>query len=331
MSKRSARPSKRFKLLRPAAVFLVGPTASGKTELIRQIARRLPIEVISCDSMQVYRELKILSQAPTAALLKAVPHHEVGVFPASREYGAAHFTARARKLIPQIVRRGRIPVVAGGTGLYAHMLIDGLFEGPGESPEIRERLTLRAEREGAPVLHRELTAADPEAAAVLHPNDARRIVRALEVIEATGQKFSDLKRRRKGIAAEWPVRIWGLEWDRPELYRRIDERVKTMFRSGAAAEVKRLAGRKRSKTAAACLGLREIQGWLFEGVAKEQAIAELQMNTRRYAKRQIGWWRRDARVRWIRREPGDRPAEIAKQWESEIRAWLEEQALLAQS
>lgn len=331
MSKRSAKPSKSFKFTRPAAAFLIGPTASGKTELVRAIARRLPVEVISCDSMQVYRELKILSQAPSAALRRAVKHHEVGVLPVAKEYSAAQFVAKAKKLIPVIIRRGRLPLIVGGTGLYVHALVDGLFEGPEAQPEVRQRLYDRASREGAPALHRELECLDPNAAAVMHPNDTRRIVRALEVIAVSGEKFSDLKRRRKGITGEWAVRLWGLAWDRTALYRRIDERVKAMFRSGARAEVRRLQGRARSRTAASCLGLREIQSWLLEGVAKEKAVAELQMNTRRYAKRQICWWNRDTRVRWIRREPQRPAAEAVDLLEREIHEWMTEEALLAQS
>lgn len=330
MSKRSVRPSKSFKFVRPVAAFLIGPTASGKTGLVRELARRLPIEVINADSMQVYKELHVLSQAPTASMRRAVRHHEVGVLPVSTEYSAARFVERARKLIPQIARRGRLPLVVGGTGLYVHALVDGLLEGPEPRLDVRDALYARVEREGAPALHRELKQIDPEAASVMHPNDARRIVRALEVIQVSGEKFSDLKRRRRGIAGEWPVRLWGLEWDRAELYRRIDERVKTMFRAGARAEVKRLTGRKRSRTAASCLGLREIQSWLVEGVSKEEAVAELQMNTRRYAKRQICWWGRDARVRWIRRTPQVSDRSAADQLEKAIREWFAEEGLLAQ-
>lgn len=330
MSKKSARPSKRYKFRRPAAAILVGPTASGKTDIVRELARRFPIEVISCDSMQVYRELKILSQAPPAPLVRRVPHHEVAVLPVSREYSAARFVERARRLIPAIIRRGRLPVVVGGTGLYVHSLVDGLFEGPEASPELRQKLYARVEREGAPALHRELAAADPEAASVMHPNDARRIVRALEVIQESGEKFSDLKRKRKGIWAEWPVRMWGLKWDRAELYRRIDARVLQMMRSGARAEVGRLIGRKRSRTAASCLGLREIQAWLLEGVSKEKTVADIQMNTRRYAKRQICWWGRDNRVRWVQRDPSQTPREAADIIAQEIQAWLAAEALLAQ-
>jgi tRNA dimethylallyltransferase len=328
LSTRSGRPFPEFNFARTAAIALIGPTGSGKTDLLVELSRRIPIEVINCDSMQVYKELRVLSQAPSAAVTRRVRHHGVGVLPVSREYSAARFVEHARKLVPLILKRGRLPVIAGGTGLYLNSLVDGLFDGPEAQPEVRARLYARAEKEGAPVLHAELMRADAAAAAKIHPNDTRRIVRALEVIETSGETFSALKARRKGVSGEWAVGIWGLEWDRAELYARIDRRVPVMVRSGARAEAGRLARKKLSRTAAACLGLEEMQAWNCGWMTREQAVAQVQMNTRRYAKRQLTWFRRDERIRWIRRTPDQSVPAAADQLASEVRRWLTEEAAL---
>lgn len=330
MSKPSGRPSPKFKFNRPALVALIGPTGSGKTDLVAELARRMPIEVISCDSMQVYRGLRVLSQAPSASLQKIVKHHEVATVPPAREYSAAKFVERVHRLVPVIQRRGNLPVLAGGTGLYFHSLVDGLFDGPQAQPEIRRRLYERAEREGAPALFVELERIDPEAAAKIHPNDSRRLVRALEVIEASGHKFSDLKARRKGVWGEWALALWGLQWDRAELYARIDRRVLTMMRAGARAEAERLKGRRLSRTARTCLGLRELWDCIDGTADREGTIARIQMNTRRYAKRQIGWFKRDTRIRWIHRRPDQTAAEVVDRWEPGLRSWLRKESLLAE-
>lgn len=331
MSTRSARRSRGFRFNRPAAISLIGPTGSGKTDLILALSKRLPIEVINCDSMQVYQGLEVLSQAPSRSVRKKVRHHEAVILPVSREYSAARFAERAHQLVPEIQGRGALPVICGGTGLYLHSLVDGLFEGPEAHPGIRARLYERAEREGAAALFIELERLDPDAAAKIHPNDTRRLVRALEVIETSGQTFSSLKAQRKGVWGEWAVALWGLHWERPELYARIDRRVPLMLRSGARAEVERLKGRRLSRTAAACLGLEEIRAWIAGKMTREAAIARIQMNTRRYAKRQVTWFKRDTRIRWIRRIPDQDPEEVAARWESEIRQWLERESLLAES
>jgi tRNA dimethylallyltransferase len=328
LSTRSGRPSPKFKFVRPAAVALIGPTGSGKTDLLVELSRRIPIEVINCDSMQVYRELRILSQAPSAAVMRRVKHHGVGILPVSREYSAARFVEHARKLVPGILKRGRLPVIAGGTGLYLNSLVDGLFDGPEAQPEVRGRLYARAEKEGAPVLHGELERIDPAAAAKIHPNDTRRIVRALEVIETSGETFSALKARRKGVWNEWAVAIWGLNWERSELYDRIDRRVPIMIRSGAKAEAERLGKKRLSRTAAACLGLEEMQAWSCGWMTREQVVAQVQMNTRRYAKRQITWFKRDERIHWIQRTRERGVPGVADQLAADIRDWLREGSIV---
>ncbi len=293
-------------------VVLVGPTASGKTAVAASLGVRIPLEVISADSMQVYRSLPILSQAPSAAVRKRVRHHLVLRHPAREEYNAARFAEDARKLIPRIRARGRLALVVGGTGLYVRALVDGLFKGPAKNAALRSRLERRARRHGAPFLHADPAAEDGEAAAKIHPNDLRRIIRALEVIRGTGEKFSDLKKRRRGLAAEEPVRLYGLRLDRADLYRRINRRTDKMFRSGAVEEVKRVLKKPLSMTSRMCLGVREIGAYLEGRAARGEALEALKRESRRYAKRQIAWFKSDTRIRWITVTPRSKPGAIAR-------------------
>lgn len=296
----------------PPVVFLVGPTASGKTAVAASLARRIPLEVISADSMQIYRLMPVLSQAPSAAVRKRVRHHLVLRLGPREEYNAARFARDARRLIPSIQKRGRLALVSGGTGLYVHALLDGIFTGPAKNAAFRSRLEARARAQGVPSLHAELAAADPEAAVGIHPNDLRRIVRALEVIHETGEKFSELKKRKSGLADERPVLVYGLRPERADLYRRIDRRTEKMFREGAVEEVRRLLKKPLSMTARMCLGIREI-GALLEGRAdRAEALEALKRESRRYAKRQITWFKRDTRIRWIAVKPGTKPQTIAR-------------------
>ncbi|MBF0253744.1 MAG: tRNA (adenosine(37)-N6)-dimethylallyltransferase MiaA [Candidatus Omnitrophica bacterium] len=321
MSKKSAPPSKKPDPNPEACVFLLGPTACGKTTFLDRLARRLPIEVISCDSMQVYRGLACLTQAPNAAQMRRVPTHLVGHLGVHEEYDAARFARSARLWIRRIVRRGKIPVVAGGTAFYATALLDGLFSGPAADETLRRRLADQAGREGVAALYGELAGLDPEAARVIHPNDLRRIIRALEVIHTAGRKFSDLKKERRGIWGAMPVRVHGLLWERKLLYERINLRAATMMNEGAVAEVRRVSARRVSKTASACLGLREIRDYLAGRQNLLRTTELIQMNTRRFAKRQMSWLKRDERIGWIRLAEEADIAHEADRLAGDLRKW----------
>ena len=286
-------------LLPIPVVFLVGPTATGKTETVAEIARHLPLEVISCDSMQAYRSMRLLTQAPAPALRKKDPHHLVETLSPASEYNAVRFASLARRLISRIARRKKIPFVVGGTGLYVTALLDGIFPGSGKDAAFRQKLMRRAARAGTPALHLELGRLDPGAAAKIHPNDLRRVGRAQEIIHTATDKISDLKPRRKGIWGEADCRVYGLRCERKELYGRIDRRVDRMFEQGVVNEVTKLAKRKLSQTSRMCLGVREIEALLEGRLGPEEARELLKRNTRRYAKRQISWFKRDARIKWI--------------------------------
>jgi len=297
---------------------LVGPTASGKTDVVLNLAEKLPIEVISCDSMQAYRRMSVLTQAPSPEVRARAPHHLVEFLEPSEEYSAGIFVERALGAIGAARRAGRTPVVAGGTMLYVTALLDGLFAGPAKDEGVRAELVARAEREGVAALYAELGASDAEAAAKIHPNDLRRIVRALEVMRIAGRKFSEMKLERKGLwGSGEDVRVYGLGVERPILYERINARTARMIEGGAVEEVKALQNQKLSMTAEMCLGVREIRAHLAGTLSLEEASEALKMNTRRYAKRQLSWFGGDDRIRWIRAgaDPAKAAAAILDDWQ----------------
>jgi len=300
---------------------LVGPTAGGKTDLIRSLARRVPLEVINCDSMQIYKDMPILSQTPPRDDLESIPYHLQQALSPTREFNAAQFSKRASRLIHAIQKRGRLPLVAGGTGLYLMALLDGLFDGPAEDAFLRQRLYAKAEKKGSQELYGELMARDPEAAKKIHPHDVRRIVRALEVVLVTGNKFSRLQKERRGIWGTMEIRVWGTLWPREELYQRIERRVLRMFRQHLVEEASRLLKRRLSKTAQGCLGLKEVRQYVDGEISLEAAKAQLLMNTRRFAKRQMTWFRRDKRIQWIPMGGDMTPSQAAGHIAREINAW----------
>ena len=293
MAKRSSR------IDRAIVVFIVGPTAAGKTRLAVTLARRLSGEIVSCDSMQVYKGMRILSQCPSAEERKGAPHHLVSIVDPAKEYSVASFRKAATASIGSIIRRGRIPIVAGGTGLYAKALIDGLFPAPKADIGFRRKMERFAIRYGNKKLYARLAKIDPDSASKIHPNDLRRIIRALEICHSTGRTMTELKSGTKGLKDHYNIKIFGLTKPREDIYAAIDARVDRMLEGGLLREVKKLNKRKLSKTAGAVLGLKEMTGYLDGKHDMAAAKALMKMNTRRFAKRQFTWFRADKRVVWF--------------------------------
>lgn len=265
--------------------------------------------------MQIYRGMPILTQAPTPAEKRKLKMHLVEFLPPSRSYNAALFRTQAEKLIRAILDSGRTPLIVGGTGLYIHALLDGLFDGDdavAEDETFRESLKTEAARVGAPALHERLKRIDPETAGKLHPNDLRRIIRALEVYHLTQKPISWHKPRRSGIREKYDCRIFVLDRDRADLYRRIDDRVRGMVRRGMVREVRSLSRKKLSQTAQMALGIRQIRRVLLKEITLQDAVSDIQMLTRRYAKRQISWFRRERSARWVTIRPQDTAEAIAR-------------------
>jgi tRNA dimethylallyltransferase len=284
---------------RKILIFIVGPTAVGKTRLAVRLAKRLRGEIISCDSMQVYKGMAILSQSPSAKERRAARHHLVSIIDPVKEYSVAHFRKAARGAIGSIVRRGKVPIVAGGTGLYAKALIDGLFPSPEADMVFRRKMERSFKRFGAKRLYAKLARIDPQAAELIHPNDARRVIRALEIYHSTGRTMTELKSGTKGLKDHYDIRIFGLTRPREEIYAAIDARVDLMLKAGLLREVKRLRMKRLSMTAEAALGLKDMASYLDGECDLEGAKALMKMNTRRYAKRQLTWFRADKRVEWF--------------------------------
>jgi tRNA dimethylallyltransferase len=280
-------------------IFIIGPTAIGKTRLAIRLAKKVRGEVISADSMQVYKGMRILSQAPAAGERKGIPHHLIEILSPDREYSAASFRRRASLLITAILNKGNIPLVTGGSGLYVKVLIDGLFRSPAADPGFREKMMRYISRHGSEKAHERLSGIDPDSAQRIHPNDSRRIIRALEVYHSTGRTMTELKAGTRGIKDRYEVMIFGLTAGREKVYSNINERVERMFREGAIKEVKRLKTMPLSKTAKAVLGFMEISACLDGDYGPDEAKELLRRNTRRFAKRQMTWFRADGRIEWL--------------------------------
>jgi len=299
-------------------VFLAGPTAVGKTRVSEATARLLNAEIISCDSMQVYTGLDILSSKPPLSLRKKIPHYLIDCVSPCREYDVSRYRREAVRKIKEICARGRVPLFVGGTGLYMSVVIDGLFNAGKPDEKVRAKLAKLLDDKGNESLYHYLKQVDPEAAAKIHPHDTKRIIRALEVFETTGTPISVLQKQRKGLGRLYDVRIFCLDMDREALYRRINERVESMFRQGVLNEVVRLLSLRLSKTAYQAIGIRELERYCKRECSLEEAKEAMKHNTRLYAKRQLTWFRKDKRIQWLTINEKDRPVQIAKRIIKEI-------------
>ena len=282
-----------------SVLILVGPTASGKTPTSLLIAKKLDAEIISADSRQVYKYMDIGTAKPMLSERQTVQHYFLDEIAPDESFNAGAFGKKGREIIDDILRRGKSPLVVGGSGLYVQALVDGFFEGPSADPEIRERLHRRLHDEGADKLLAELRRLDPASAAKMLPSNTRRIVRALEVSLVTGRPISELQQSR--VEINFKSVFAGLRWDRQELYRRIDRRVDCMMEQGLVEEIKKLLQRGYSKelNSLRTTGYMEVFDFLEGTISYDRMVELIKQNSRRFAKRQLTWFRHDPRIRWF--------------------------------
>jgi tRNA dimethylallyltransferase len=285
--------------MKPRIIFLVGPTAAGKTALAIKMARKLNAEIISCDSMQIYKGMKILSSQPSRSDLKKIRHHLLGQVSPDKEFNVSKYRSLVLKKIREILDRGKLPLFVGGSGLYMSVVIDGIFKLKAENKKIRKKLYLQAARLGSFKLHEKLRKIDPQAASKIHPNDTKRIVRALEVFEVSGKPISELQATRIGLENKYDISILGLDIPRVELDQKINKRVDKMFRQGLVKEVKKLLKFKLSRTSCYAIGINEVKGYLDGHCSLQEAKELIKTNTRKYARRQMTWFRKDSRIKWL--------------------------------
>lgn len=282
---------------------LLGSTAVGKTEIAIQIAQRLNAEIVSVDSRQIYRRMDIGTAKPTPEEQQAVPHHLIDCADISQPFSVADYQSLADTAIADIQNRGKQVLLVGGAGLYFRAVVDGLFEGPGADPALRNRLEQEAAQHGVAVLHERLRACDPESAERIHPNNVVRVIRALEVYELTGTPMSEHQQQWAQAKQRYPFIAFGLTMPRALLYRRIEQRVELMLANGLIAEVESLlaAGCARDTGALQSFGYKELIAYLDGNCTYTEAVAQLKQNTRRFAKRQLTWFRKDTRIAWVDR------------------------------
>ena len=282
-------------------ICIVGPTAVGKTEIAIQLAQHLDAEIMSLDSRQIYRGMDIGTAKPTPDQRQAVPHHLIDCVDVDQTFSVAEYQRLADTAIAEIRERGKRTMAVGGAGLYFRGIIDGLFDGPGADAEIRAKLQREADEHGNVALHERLRRCDPETANRVHPNNLVRVIRALEVYELTGKPISSLQQQWKMNEPRYPFRAFGLNMPREVLYRRIEERVDRMVEAGLIEEVKGLLdqGYPRNCVAMQSFGYKELIDYLDGKRTLDEAIALLKQNTRRFAKRQLTWFRNDPRIEWL--------------------------------
>ncbi|HWR35854.1 MAG TPA: tRNA (adenosine(37)-N6)-dimethylallyltransferase MiaA [Clostridia bacterium] len=296
-------------------VVILGPTASGKTSLSIALARRFGGEIVNCDSVAIYRELEIGTAKPDGLERSLAPHHLLDIALPTQGFTAGEYARMARSVLGEIASRGALPIVVGGTGLYLRALLEGLFPGPQRSDELRERLRHRERQKGSVHLHRVLWRLDPKSASNIHPNDAPKIIRAIEVCLAAKRPMSELlQQQARDPLLGFRILRLGLDPAREALYSRINDRARQMFERGLVEETRNLLARYGGPDVApplGSLGYKQATAFLNGGLTLEQAVTAAQQGHRNYAKRQMTWFRREPDVHWLRGFGND--AEVANE------------------
>jgi len=280
---------------------VVGPTASGKSRLAVEIALRKNGEIISADSMQIYKGMNIGTAKPTAEEMCGVPHHLVDFIELSEPFSVADYVALASNCITEVHTRGKLPVIVGGTGLYVRSLLHNIqFTENDKDESLRIQLSQKAVREGVQPLMEELGQFDPESAARIHPNNVARVIRAIEIYRTTGITMTEQMERSKRIPSPYHACVIGLDYrNRQTLYDRINHRVDLMMENGLLEEAKEVLNRPNSQTALQAIGYKELLPYYCGECTLDEAVDRVKQESRRYAKRQLTWFRRDEDIHWI--------------------------------
>ena len=297
-------------------VCIAGPTASGKTALAVALAKEVNGEVVSCDSMQVYKGMDIGTAKPTVEEMEGIPHHMLSVAEPDEDFSVSRYCEMAAPIVDDIVARGKVAIIAGGTGLYMDSLIRGNAFAPFPSTGVREKLEAQADAEGMEAMLGWLKSIDPEAAARLHLSDRKRIIRALEVYLETGETITAHNIKTQAIPPRYTPLWLGLDFaQRSDLYHRIDLRVGLMLQMGLIEEIRALldAGIPEKTTAMQAIGYKEFIAALEGNCTIEEAADQVRQSSRRYAKRQLTWFRRNPAIHWLIRTPEQKSSEILAQ------------------
>ena len=297
----------------PQIITIAGPTASGKTALSIQLAKEMDGEIVSCDSMQVYKDMDIATAKPTREEQSGIPHHMLSVAEPWEDFSVSRYCAMADPIVEDILRRGKSPIIVGGTGLYMDALIRGNAFAPCPSTGRREELEALAASQGIEAVIERLRAVDPGSAARLHPSDQKRIIRAMEVYLETGMTITEHNRKTQEIPPKYhPIRFTLTDRQRQTLYDRIDRRVDAMVEAGLIEEIQGLLARgiPEKCTAMQAIGYKEFVAALHGACSLEEAAGQVKQSSRRYAKRQLTWFRRNPENIWLIREDGQSSMEI---------------------
>ncbi len=286
---------------KPKVIVICGPTASGKTALGVELAKKINSEIISCDSMQIYKDMNIGTAKPTKQEMQRIKHYLIDIISPNERFSVADYKLEAKKAIKEILNKGKTPIIVGGTGLYLNSLIYEI-----EYPKIefdekyRKELEERVKKEGLKTLYEEATKIDEEATKKISPNDEKRILRILEIYKATGKNKTYQEKESRKKEVEYNYIVYGLNWDRQVLYDRINKRVDIMIKDGLIQEVEDILKKyKEFPTAMQGLGYKEVVEYLKKEITKEEMIEKIKMETRRYAKRQLTWFRANKQIIWL--------------------------------